>query len=81
MPPNAAGRPPLLARLLLAAAALMMAGSLASLLMPGTELIPDRPSLIDFLAVGTIVGVFAVVGVVITGRRPGNPVGWLFIVL
>ena len=59
----------------------MLAGSLASLLMPGTELIPDRPSLIDFLAVGSIIGVFAVVGVAIVGRRPGNPVAWLFLVM
>ena len=67
---NAAGRPLLLARLVLAAAALMLAGSLASLLMPGTELIPDRPSLIDFLAVGSIIGVFAVVGTATSSRPP-----------
>lgn len=80
MPPKAAGRPLLLARVLLVVAGLMLAGSLASLLMPGTELIPNRPSLIDFLAVGSIIGVFAVVGVAIVGRRPRNPVAWLFLV-
>jgi hypothetical protein len=81
MPPKAAGRPLLLARLLLVAAGLMLAGSLASLLMAGTELIPDRPSLLDFLAVTSIVGVFAVVGVAIIDHRPGSPVGWLFMVM
>lgn len=81
MAPSADRRPLLLARLLLLAAGLMLAASLASLLLPGTELIPDRPSLVDFLAVGAIIGVFAVVGVAIAGRRPGNPVGWLFLVM
>lgn len=81
MAPSANGLPLLLARLLLVAVGLMMAWSLASLLLPGTELIPDRPSLVDFLAVGSIVGVFAVVGVTIVGRRAGSPVGWLFLVM
>ncbi|MEX1169329.1 MAG: hypothetical protein WEE50_04220 [Chloroflexota bacterium] len=81
MAPRAPVRPLLIARLLLVAAGLMMVVSFASLLMPGTELIPDRPSLLDFLAVTTIIGVFAVVGVAIIGRRPGSPVGWLFIVM
>jgi hypothetical protein len=81
MAPLATGPTLFLARLLLLLVGLMMAGSIVSLQLPGTELIPDRPSLVDFLAVGSIVGVFAVVGLTIVARRPGNPVGWLFLVM
>jgi hypothetical protein len=59
----------------------MMCFALASLVLPGTELIPERPSMVDFLAVSAIIAVFSGVGSAVTVRRPRNPVGWLFLVM
>ena len=59
----------------------MMLFSLGSLVLPGTERIPERPSIIDFIGVSAIIGVFPAVGFAVTVRRPHNPVGWLFLVM
>jgi hypothetical protein len=53
--------------------------SVASLFLPGTERIPDRPGVADFLAIMAIVLAFPLVGLVIAWKRPANLVGWLFL--
>ena len=58
----------------------MMVFSVASLFLPGTELMPNRPGIADFLAIMAIVLAFPFVGLVIAWKRPTNPVGWLFLV-
>ena len=70
-----------IARVLVALVVVQMTASLASLAAAGTELIPARPSIVDFLAVSAIIGVFSAVGYAVAARRPGNPVGWLFLVM
>jgi hypothetical protein len=59
----------------------MMAFSLVSLAAPGTELIPNRPSVGDVLTFGTIFLSFPTVGLIVIWKRPENPVGWLFVVI
>ena len=58
----------------------MMVFSVASLFLPGTELLPDRPGIADFVAIMAIVLALPIVGLVIAWKRPTNPVGWLFLV-
>jgi hypothetical protein len=58
----------------------MMVFALASLVLPGTELLPDRPGLVDFVSIMAIALAFPIVGLVITWKRPTNPVGWLLLV-
>jgi hypothetical protein len=67
------------AALIVLAVTAMMGFSFLSLVMPGTELIPDRPSLLDFVSVSLIVFAFPLVGAAIVTRRSGNPIGWLFL--
>ena len=57
----------------------MLTFGVVSLVLPGSELLPDRPGIADFLSILAIVLVFPMVGLLIVSRRPGNPVGWLFI--
>ena len=69
------------AALLVAACFAMTGFSFASLILPGTELLPDRPSVVDFLTFTAIVLAFPVVGSFIVWKRPVNRVGWLFLVV
>jgi len=69
------------AALLVAACFAMTAFSFASLVLPGTELLPDRPNVVDFLTFTAIILAFPLVGSVIVWKRPVNPVGWLFLVI
>lgn len=69
------------ALVVVALVAAMMLTSLASLVLPGTERIPNRPSIVDFISVGAVVVVFAAVGFAVVVKRPRNPVGWLFLVM
>ena len=84
-PLGAAGRRIRVARwvalLLLAASLAMIAFSLLSLVLPGTELLPFRPPLGSFLAFVCVFATFPSVGAVVAIRRPGNPIGWLLLVI
>jgi hypothetical protein len=70
-----------IAVVLLAASLAMIAFSFASLVLPGTEKLPDRPSTLNFLAASAALFAFPLVGTIVTVLRPANPIGWLFIVL
>jgi uncharacterized membrane protein len=59
----------------------MTAYGFVSLVAPGTELIPNRPSLIDFLTFGLTFIAFPSVGLLVAWKRPANPIGWLFLVI
>lgn len=54
--------------------------ALLSLVLPGTELLPDRPTIPDFLAFSLIIHAFPLVGLAVIWTRPRNPVGWLFLI-
>jgi hypothetical protein len=71
---------PLAAVAVIACVAMLTFG-VVSLFLPGNELLSDRPSIADFFSILAIVLVFPIVGLVIASRRPGNPVGWLFLVV
>ena len=58
----------------------LTAYSFMSLVAPGTELIPNRPSFVDFLTFGLTFIAFPSVGLVVAWKRPANPIGWLFLV-
>ena len=68
------------ALLLLAASLAMIAFSLLSLVLPGTAS-PFRPPLGSFLAFVCAFATFPSVGAVVAIRRPGNPIGWLLLVI
>jgi hypothetical protein len=55
--------------------------SVASLVLPGAEQLPDRPTVPLAIAAITVFVSFPVVGFVIAMRRPDNPIGWLFLTL
>ena len=59
----------------------MLTFAVVSLFLPGTELLPSRPGIADFLSLLAIILAFPFVGLVIVARRPRNPVGWLFLVI
>jgi hypothetical protein len=62
------------------AAIIAMVGySVASLVLPGAALIPDHPSLVDFLVFSLIFLAFPAVGLVVSWIRPENPMGWSFL--
>jgi len=69
------------AALLVAACFATTGFAFASLVLPGTELLPDRPGVVDFLTFTAIILAFPLVGSVIVWKRPGNRVGWLFLVV
>jgi len=58
----------------------MFTFGVVSLVLPGTELLPNRPGVTDFLSILAIGLAFPIVGLVIAWKRPSNPVGWLFLV-
>ena len=66
---------------LLAACVAMTAFLLASLSLPGTERIPDRPSVGEILTFAMIFLTFPSVGLIVVWKRPENPVGWLFLAI
>ena len=66
--------------LFLVCLALTAAGTV-SLILPGTELIPERPSLFDFLTFSLTFIAFPSVGLLVAWNRPANPIGWLFLVI
>ncbi len=70
-----------LALALFAACLVMTVSGLVSLILPGNDLIPDRPSFIDVLIFSFILMTFPGVGLAIAWMRPANPVGWLFLVV
>jgi len=59
----------------------MVGYSLASLVLPGAALMPDHPSLVDFLAFSLIFIAFPAVGLVVSWKRPENPIGWIFLAI
>lgn len=67
-----------LAWILLALAVVMVGGAFASLALPGSDFLPDRPTLLDFLTVTLVILAFPSVGAYIAWRRPDHPIGWIF---
>ena len=65
---------------LLAISVGMVAFVLASVVMPGFELLPDRPSPINVIVVLCTFVTLPSVGAVLAILRPRNPIGWLFLV-
>src|SRR5688572_144060 len=59
----------------------MISYGFASLVLPGTELIPDRPTVVDFLLVGLIFIAFPTVGLLVVWKRDENPIGWIFLLI
>ncbi|MEJ7803365.1 MAG: hypothetical protein WKH68_08345, partial [Candidatus Limnocylindria bacterium] len=59
----------------------MVGYALGSLVLPGADLMPDHPSLPDFLAFSLIFIAFPAVGLVVIWKRPGNPIGWIFLAI
>jgi hypothetical protein len=59
----------------------MVAFALASLVVPGAEALPSRPTLITVLVVTCVLLAYPLVGTLVAIRRPDNPIGWLFVVL
>ncbi len=65
----------------LAACLAMAAFSVASVALPSPEPLPNRPSLLNFLAVTSILVTFPSVGAILAILRPVNPMGWLFLAI
>ena len=59
----------------------MVAFSFASLVLPGADALPDRPSLILFLIAASVMLTYPFVGTLLAVRRPRNPLGWLLLLL
>lgn len=59
----------------------MVGYALASLVLPGAALIPNHPSVLDFLVFALIFVAFPAVGLVVSWKRPKNPVGWIFLAI
>lgn len=59
----------------------MLAFAFASLLLPGAELMPDHPSLADFLLFSVSLFSFPAVGLVVIWQRPAHPIGWIFLAI
>ncbi len=57
----------------------MIAFTLASLFLPGTSELPDRPDIISFVAVGSAFFALPTVGAILAILRPRNPIGWMFL--
>ena len=78
-PANGSAAPRALAVLLLVAGIAAIAYSFWSLVSPGTEFVPDRPSVTDFLGFTATFFAFLSVGTLVAWHRPGHPIGWLFL--
>jgi MFS family permease len=59
----------------------MIGFTLLSLVLPGYELLPDRPDFANFLSVMCVFVTLPTVGAVLAILRPGNPIGWLFLIV
>jgi hypothetical protein len=59
----------------------MVAFSLASLLLRGSDRLPNSPSVIDVVTVLGVTFAFPIVGTVVAILRPRNPIGWVFLVI
>jgi hypothetical protein len=59
----------------------MMAFSFLSLVVPGVEMLEDRPGILDVLIFTAIFMTFPIVGLVVSWQRPEHPVGWLFLLV
>ena len=70
-----------LALVLLALSLGMVAFAFASLVLPGADALPDRPSLILFLIAASVMLTYPFVGTLLAVRRPRNPLGWLLLLL
>ena len=70
-----------LALSLLALSLAMVAFAFASLVLPGADALPDRPSLILFLIAASVMLTYPLVGTLLALRRPRNPLGWLLLLL
>jgi hypothetical protein len=70
-----------LALVLLALSLGMVAFAFASLILPGGDALPDRPSLVLFLIVASVMLTYPFVGTLLAVRRPRNPLGWLLLLL
>ena len=64
---------------LLAASLAMIVFSLASVVLPDSATLPNRPTIASFLAICCIFVALPTVGAVLAILRPGNPIGWLFL--
>ena len=70
-----------LALLLLGLSLGMVAFAFSSLVLPGGDALPDRPSLILFVIAASVMLTYPLVGTLLAVRRPRNPIGWLFLLL
>ncbi len=59
----------------------MTAFILASLALPGSELLDDRPNILEVLIFSAIFMTFPAVGLTVAWKRPHHPIGWLFLVV
>ena len=57
----------------------MVAFSIASAALPGGSALPDRPSIVNFIAAVSVFVALPSVGAVLALLRPANPIGWLFL--
>jgi hypothetical protein len=73
--------PRVLALALFALSLSMAAFAVASVLTPSADALPDRPAALTVLIVLSVMLSYPLVGTLIVFRRPGNPIGWLFVVL
>jgi hypothetical protein len=64
----------------LVASLAMIAFNLASLVLPGSAAMPNRPDIFSFLAVISTFIALPTVGAILAILRPSNPIGWLFLV-
>jgi hypothetical protein len=67
--------------LIVAVSAAMTAFSIASLFLPGSDQLPDRPDLFSGIVFSLIFLAFPSVGLVVTWKRPLHPVGWLLLLV
>ncbi len=65
---------------LLVASLAMIAFTLASLILPGSSDLPNRPDIVSFVAVGSAFFALPTVGAILAILRPRNPIGWMFLV-
>jgi hypothetical protein len=57
----------------------MVTFALASLLLPGGDQLPERPTMMSILSFMAVFVSFPLVGAILASRRPTNPIGWLFL--
>ena len=70
-----------LALVLLALSLGMVTFAFASLVLPGADALPDRPSPVLFVIAASVMLTYPFVGTLLAVRRPRNPLGWLLLLL